>query len=143
MTFGRSFFEHEHSLTDINRGWNSISRALEPPLVTGVVVKVDSTSDDAREVVAYLGLGKHVSFGHLFATLAPLRLAQAILPLLANAPARLRFVLLGSMQGSTGGMRKYPLPLAIYGASKAAAHFLVRKLHFEHAEEGICIFASV
>ncbi|KAI0883034.1 NAD(P)-binding protein [Annulohypoxylon maeteangense] len=134
-----------------------------------IIVKIDSTSDaDARDAVAYLGSSENIShldivvanaglsiaIGPLIKvkpgqlaelidvnSLGPLRLAQATLPLLANAPARPRFVLLGSMQGSTGGMEKYPLPMGAYGASKAAAHFLVRKLHFELAEEGICVFA--
>ncbi|KAI0110609.1 NAD(P)-binding protein [Hypoxylon sp. NC0597] len=134
-----------------------------------IVVKIDSTSDvDAGTAIAHLkssenishldivvaNAGLSIAIGPLAEVkpsqvaelidvnaLGPLRLAQATLPLLAKSPARPRFVLLGSMQGSTGGMEKYPLPMGAYGASKAAAHFLIRKLHFEHAKEGICIFA--
>ncbi|KAI1407199.1 NAD(P)-binding protein [Hypoxylon sp. FL1857] len=134
-----------------------------------IIVKIDSTSDtDAEETITHLessenishldivvaNAGLSIAIGPLAEVkpsqlaelinvnaLGPLRLAQATLPLLAKSPGRPRFVLLGSMQGSIGGMEKYPLPMGAYGASKAAAHFLVRKLHFEHAKEGICIFA--
>lgn len=41
--------------------------------------------------------------GQTVNSLDPLRLAHATLPLLANAPANPSFVLLGSMQGFTGG----------------------------------------
>ncbi|KAI1133940.1 NAD(P)-binding protein [Hypoxylon sp. FL0543] len=116
-----------------------------------IVAKIDSTPDtDAKRAIAHIKLSENMS--HLdivdanaqlidVNALGPLRLAQATLPLLAKSPSRPRFVLLGSMQGSTGGMAKYPLPTGAYGASQAAAHFLVRKLHFEHPKEGICIFA--
>lgn len=137
-----------------------------------ILVRIDTTSDDdAKEAIAHLvsaenishldvvvasaGLSTTTAIGPLAKvkpsdlaklldvnTLGPLRLAQATLPLLAKAPADPRFLLLGSMQGSIGGVEKYTLPMGAYGASKAAAHYLVRKLHYEHAEEGICFFAA-
>ncbi|OTB08087.1 hypothetical protein M426DRAFT_317191 [Hypoxylon sp. CI-4A] len=136
-----------------------------------IVVKIDSTSDtDAEEAVAHLRASEGIShldivvanaglataIGPLATVkpsdvarmldinaLGPLRIAQATLPLLAKAPAKNpRFLLLGSMQGSITGVEKYTLPMGAYGASKAAAHYLVRKLHSEHAEEGICVFAA-
>lgn len=36
-------------------------------------------------------------------------------------------------------MEKRPVPMSAYGVSKAAAHYLVRKIHFEN--EGLIAFA--
>ena len=44
------------------------------------------------------------------------------------------FVLIGSPNGSIGGMEKYPYPTFAYGASKAMAHYIVRKIHFEDGD---------
>ena len=41
--------------------------------------------------------------------------------------------------GSIGGMEKRPVPMNAYGASKAAAYYLVRKMYFEN--EGLIAFA--
>ena len=63
--------------------------------------------------------------------LGSLVLFQAVLPLLQKA-SQPKFVLLGSPMGSIGDMR--PLPMDAYGVSKAAAHYIVRKIHFENEE---------
>ena len=68
-------------------------------------------------------------------TIGTLVLFQAVLPLLQKA-SQPKFVLLRSSMGSTGGMQ--PLPINAYGVSKAAAHYLVRKIHFEN--EGLIAF---
>ena len=70
---------------------------------------------------------------------APLLLFQAVHPLLtkSTAPDGPKFLLLGTKQGSIGGMESYYLPMAIYGASKALAHYFIRKIHIEHEKEGI------
>ncbi|KAI0381521.1 NAD(P)-binding protein [Hypomontagnella monticulosa] len=135
-----------------------------------IMVRIDTTSDDdVKEAIAHLVSAENISHldvvvasaGYSTAigplakvkpsdlaklmdvnALGPLRLAQATLPLLAKAPVNPRFLLLGSRQGSIGGVEKYTDPLGAYGASKAAAHFLVRKLHYEHAEDRICFFAA-
>ena len=65
-------------------------------------------------------------------------LFQAVLPLLQKSP-KPKFVLLGSPMGSIGGMEKRPVPMGAYGVSKAAAHYLVRKIHFEN--ESLIAFA--
>ncbi|KAI2463971.1 hypothetical protein F4781DRAFT_436895 [Annulohypoxylon bovei var. microspora] len=147
-----------------NQVWNLVSRGQEPlslpeseipesissknlciNLPRGrdsklIVVKIV----DAREVFAYLGASENISHldivvanaGLSFA--APLRLSQATLLLLANTPARPYFVLLGSMQGSTGG---YGQISTSSGRLRCKPGFLVRRLHSEHAGEEICIFA--
>lgn len=66
--------------------------------------------------------------------LGPLTLFQAMLPLLNASPAP-KFCLIGSSVGSVGGMEKYPYPMPAYGMSKAMAHYLARKIHFEHGGE--------
>ena len=58
-------------------------------------------------------------------------LFQALLPLLQKA-SQPKFVVLGSPMGSIGGIEKRPVPMGAYGISKAAAHYLVRKIHFEN-----------
>lgn len=45
-----------------------------------------------------------------------------------------KFVLLGSPLGSIGGIEKRNVPMGAYGASKCAAHYIVRKIHAEEAE---------
>ncbi|KAI1082069.1 hypothetical protein F5B20DRAFT_578840 [Whalleya microplaca] len=61
-------------------------------------------------------------------TIGPLRLFQAIRPLL-EAGSRPRFVLIGTPIASIGAMENSPFPMFAYGASKAAAHYLTRKVH--------------
>ncbi|KAI4143319.1 MAG: hypothetical protein L6R39_004613, partial [Caloplaca ligustica] len=61
----------------------------------------------------------------------PLFLFQACLPLLQKSEGA-KFVGIGSPIGSIGGMDQSPYPMSAYGASKAVAHWVVRKVHFEH-----------
>lgn len=61
-------------------------------------------------------------------------LFQAVLPLLITSSTP-KFCLIGSAVGSIGGMGKYPIRMVGYGMSKAMAHFLVRKIHFEYGGE--------
>ena len=65
-------------------------------------------------------------------------LFQAVLPMLQKA-SQPKFVLLGSPMGSIGGMEMRPFPMNAYGVSKAAAHYFVRKIHFEN--DGLIAFA--
>ncbi|KAI4717642.1 putative NADP(+)-dependent dehydrogenase [Aureobasidium sp. EXF-10727] len=66
------------------------------------------------------------------------RLFQATLPLLQNADKGV-FVYMSSAAGSIAATGDMPFPVGIYGASKAAANFLVRRAHQEHPE--LTIFA--
>ncbi|KAI2615085.1 hypothetical protein GGR54DRAFT_613997 [Hypoxylon sp. NC1633] len=123
-----------------------------------ISVKIDSLSDtDAQDavelirakhginrldiVVANAGFG--LAFGDLSTvkpqevqdcininTLGPLRLFQATRPLLEDGH-RPRFVLIGSPIASIAAMEKAPYAMFAYGASKAAAHYLTRKVHCE------------
>ncbi|KAK8256032.1 hypothetical protein IWZ00DRAFT_541569 [Phyllosticta capitalensis] len=68
----------------------------------------------------------------------PLFLFQAVLPLL-NAAKNPKFVAVGSPLGSAGVMESYPGPFFAYGVSKAALHYICRKIHFEH--ENITVFS--
>ncbi|KAL9121091.1 MAG: hypothetical protein Q9187_002352 [Circinaria calcarea] len=70
--------------------------------------------------------------------IGPLLLFQAVNPLLEKSP-RPKFIVIGSPNGSIGGMENYPYPMFAYGASKAIAHYLIRKIHLEH--EGLIAFA--
>ena len=62
----------------------------------------------------------------------PLTLFQATLPLLERS-ANPKFAAVGSPLGSIGGMESRPFPSASYGISKAALHWIVRKIHQEHS----------
>ncbi|BGP36385.1 hypothetical protein JCM10449v2_000286 [Rhodotorula kratochvilovae] len=64
--------------------------------------------------------------------LGPLRLFQALAPLLAAAPAP-QFVGVSSLLGSIAGM--IPFPSAHYGASKATLNFILAKIAVEHGEK--------
>ena len=74
-------------------------------------------------------LQQHISAN----TIGTLTLFQAMLPLLRKS-TRPKFVLLGSPMGSIGAMHERPVPMSAYGVSKAAAHYLVRKMHFENED---------
>ena len=65
--------------------------------------------------------------------IGPFRLFQAVAPLLQKS-AQPKFVLLGTPVGSIGEMEKHGMPMFAYGASKAMAHYMVRKIHFEHQD---------
>ncbi|MCJ1377801.1 hypothetical protein MMC17_000897 [Xylographa soralifera] len=124
-----------------------------------ITVKIDSLSEtDAKAavellkeshgiskldvVIANSGIGKY--FGQAGETpiselrdhldvnyIGTLVLFQATLPLL-EASADPKFVLVSSFLGSLSDMEKYPLPVLSYGASKAAANYMIRKIHFEY-----------
>jgi norsolorinic acid ketoreductase len=64
-------------------------------------------------------------------------LFQAVHGLL-SAAKNPKFVPIGTPVGSTSELENFPLPSTAYGTSKAALHFLTRKLHFEH--ENMVIF---
>lgn len=71
-------------------------------------------------------------------TVGPVVLFQAVLPLLlkkaAADVAAPKFVTVGSSAGSIGGMEQRPFPNAAYAPSKAAVHYLTKKIHVEHPE---------
>ena len=145
----------------------TLSSVHRDPSSTLIIVKIDNTSAaDAKVAVNYLQSEHKISKldtvianaavqNNVFDKVADvdpaqvqehisvnavgtLLLFQAVLPLLQKAPQP-KFVLLGSPMGSIGGMEKRPLPMNAYGVSKAAAHYLVRKIHFEN--EGLIAFA--
>jgi NAD(P)-dependent dehydrogenase (short-subunit alcohol dehydrogenase family) len=62
-----------------------------------------------------------------------LTLFQASYPLLKASTSTPKFVYISSGGGSITMGPQFPAVLA-YGASKAAANYLVRKLHFEHED---------
>ncbi|KAH8683069.1 hypothetical protein BGZ60DRAFT_210621 [Tricladium varicosporioides] len=58
-------------------------------------------------------------------------LFKVVLPLL-NASPKAKFVTLGSSAGVIGEMEKRDYPNAAYGPSKAALHYVTKKIHLEH-----------
>ena len=124
-----------------------------------IVVKIDSSSEsDAATaikelqsvhnvdrldvVIANAGIAEHLKLvaeqtiaevqEHIAVNaLGPFLLFQAVYPLLKRS-AEPKFVVLGSPMGSIGGMETRPYPSLAYGASKAMAHYLTRKIHFEN-----------
>lgn len=64
-------------------------------------------------------------------TIGVLTLYQATLPLLLKSPQPI-FVALSTGIASIGGMGELRVPATAYGASKAALHYVVRKIHFEN-----------
>lgn len=71
-------------------------------------------------------------------TAGPIRLFQATLPLLQKAEKPV-FAYMSSMAGSIAATGEVPFSAGVYGASKAASNFLVRRAHAEHPE--LIIFA--
>lgn len=64
-------------------------------------------------------------------TLGPLILFQAMWPLMQSSPKPI-FTVIGTMIGSITLQEKYPWPAIAPGTSKAAAHYIVGKIHSEH-----------
>ena len=137
------------------------------PTSTLIIVKIDNTSTtDAKKAIESLQSVHNISKldtvianaavqNNVFEKLADvdpaqvqehfyvnalgsLMLFQAVLPMLQKA-SQPKFVLLGSPMGSIGGMEMRPFSMNAYGVSKAAAHYFVRKIHFEN--EGLIAFA--
>ncbi|KAK5053914.1 hypothetical protein LTR84_001876 [Exophiala bonariae] len=65
-------------------------------------------------------------------TVAPLLLFQATATLLDAAPGTPKFVVLSSGAGSLGMVEDLPVENTAYGASKAAANFVTRRIHYEN-----------
>lgn len=66
-------------------------------------------------------------------TAGPIRLFQAALPLLHKAEKPV-FMYMSSMAGSIAATGEVPFPVGVYGASKAASNFLVRRAHQENPD---------
>lgn len=64
-------------------------------------------------------------------TIAPLTLIKAFKPLLEASESPKFFVITAHL-GSIADMESLPIPTFAYGVSKAAANYLVRKIHFEN-----------
>uniref|UniRef100_D8PW40 NAD(P)-binding protein n=1 Tax=Schizophyllum commune (strain H4-8 / FGSC 9210) TaxID=578458 RepID=D8PW40_SCHCM len=60
-------------------------------------------------------------------------LFQATYPLLKESPVR-KFVPIGSLVGSVSIGSQFPARMLAYGASKAALHYLTRKIYQEHPD---------
>lgn len=146
------------SLRELHRGENS----------KFITAQIDAISEeDAQDAVTYLRASEHkierldmvvanAGYGSVYGNLSqvnpqevrdllevnalgPLRLFQAVRPLLqaGNEP---RFVLIGTPIASLIEMKnpEADFPMFAYGASKALAHYLARKVH--HEEPGLIAF---
>ncbi|KAJ5091841.1 hypothetical protein NUU61_006711 [Penicillium alfredii] len=71
-------------------------------------------------------------------TFGPLALFQAFVPLLEQTPGS-KFAAISSGAASIGAMEKIPLPNSVYGTSKAALNYLVRKMALE--SDSVIVFS--
>ncbi|KAI5364212.1 Putative short-chain dehydrogenase/reductase SDR, NAD(P)-binding domain superfamily [Septoria linicola] len=73
--------------------------------------------------------------------IGPLLLFQHLLPFLTNNNSNSsgKFIAMSSSAGSIGGQEALPVPTSVYGTSKAALNYIVRKMHFEN--EGLVVLA--
>ena len=101
-----------------------------------VVIANAGISKDYQPVVSatVMQVQEHVSVN----AIGPFVLFQSVYRLLQKS-ANPKFVVVSSAAGSIGGMESRPFPMFAYGASKAMANYLVRKIHCEH--EDITSFA--
>jgi norsolorinic acid ketoreductase len=125
---------------------------FQPSSLTAAIAKLTSqyniTSIDV--VIANAGMGSY--WGPALTTpldefsrhlevnaTGTLALFQAVYPLLEKSASKeKKFIPIGSPVGSIAEMEKYPFESTAYGASKAALHFLTRRIHFEN--KGLCVF---
>lgn len=100
-------------------------------------------------VIANAGINKYYGLGletpaqemkdhYEVNVIGPLVLFQATYPLLKASTNSPKFVLISSRTGSITNGAVYPWGILTYGASKAAANYLARKLHFEN--DGLIVF---
>ena len=59
-------------------------------------------------------------------------LFRAVLPLLQKSKKTPKFITMGSTAGTIGAQEHIPVPNAVYGPSKAALHWITRKIHIEN-----------
>jgi norsolorinic acid ketoreductase len=70
-------------------------------------------------------------------TLAPIAFYQSLLPFLHAAGDGAKYVIIGSILGSIGGMAP-GTPSLGYGVSKAGVHYVARKIYLEE-ERLVCL----
>ena len=61
-------------------------------------------------------------------------LFRAVLPLLRNSQKTAKFIAMGTGAASIGEQEKAPVPNAVYGPSKAALNWFIKKIHLENEE---------
>lgn len=61
-------------------------------------------------------------------------LFRAVLPLLKRSQKGAKFIAMGSTAGTIGDQEKAPVPNAVYGPSKAALNWLMKKIHIENED---------
>ncbi|KAL2820570.1 hypothetical protein BDW59DRAFT_113988 [Aspergillus cavernicola] len=105
---------HKHGVT-----------ALDIVIANAGVFDMDAFTPVATSDIAQIQLHFNVN------AVGPVRLFQATLPLLEKS-SQPRFILMSSLMGTIAGISDMPLHIAPYGASKAAANFFARKIHYEH-----------
>ncbi|KAI9733425.1 MAG: hypothetical protein M1834_003509 [Cirrosporium novae-zelandiae] len=138
------------ALQDLPHGKNSkvIVVKINSSSETDALVAVDTLRSDYKitklhVVIANAGISNYFGkaavtpaeqmFEHFkINSVAPLLLFQATAPLL-NTAINPKFVAITSGAGSISNMGNLPVENTAYGASKAAANFITRKIHFENS----------
>ncbi|TVY58406.1 Norsolorinic acid ketoreductase [Lachnellula cervina] len=116
------------------RALSSLPKAKNSSLIT---VKIDSSLEQDAIAAVRILESEH-SINKVDVVIANAGTSASLGPVASITTAQVlnnvtpKFVVLGSQAGSIGAMEKAPAPMAAYGASKAMAHYFVRKIHFEH-----------
>lgn len=61
-------------------------------------------------------------------------LLQAVLPLLRKSRKVPKFIAMSSETGTVGNQEKFEIPNAVYGPTKAALNWILKKVHMEHED---------
>ena len=61
-------------------------------------------------------------------------LFRAVLPLLRQSQKAAKFVAMSTSAGTIGGQDDIPVPNSVYGPSKAALNWLLKKIHLENED---------
>jgi norsolorinic acid ketoreductase len=118
--------------------------------VAAAAKTVESTTGGVDVVVANAGIASNwqkavdasvdALYEHLRVnTVGPLILFQALYPLLLKRETR-KFIVVSTLAGSFEVANALPVPLTVYGSSKAAVNFITESIHKEHKEEGFTVF---
>ncbi len=66
--------------------------------------------------------------------IGPVILFRAVLPMLKNSEKTAKFIAISTSAASIGDQEKAPIPNAVYGPSKAALNWFIKKIHLENED---------
>lgn len=125
-------------ILDVTKGFESLGPSLEAAGITSLNVIISNAGNSTSHTSIHDTTPQQLRDDFEINALGPFQLFQACWPLLARGQIDNRkFVLITSSVGSIAGLEQENMPGVSYGASKAAANWISKKLSVELKGEGI------